>query len=179
MTYYSFLLADGRATIIHDIHPSPQTGRLVWSVRPAEPGEQPTEWNCWAHASTFSGSMTVCKRRSDAGLQTRLVRGWVPAEERIRGWITSPVEHGEQPTEGRMMTVRALVYDGALIPGWAPGYMQRTPQHPDEVLDADSLMVWEPQPDGVYRLGDRCIRVTLDASGSVVYVEPESAEKTT
>lgn len=117
-------------------------------------------------------------------LQVRYVRGEVEVEELRRAWITSPTDpFGPIPTKPQYRTVKALLYDGALIPGYSPGYVQQKVDRPEEVLDSDALPVWEwlggipwgehyyVGPDGNY------IMVFRDSSGSVVSVTRVTEEE--
>lgn len=116
-------------------------------------------------------------------METRLVRGWLSAEERQLAWLTSRSDVDRpMPTECRVAVVRQLVHDGALVPV-APGYMQRALTS-DEILDADELVQFEwiePQPPstsyatvGYFSRPDqpgKVYRVWSDTSGSVSGVE--------
>lgn len=117
------------------------------------------------------------KTRTDDGLQTRLVRGRVPVEQLQFAWITQATDPvGEWPTRDRVLTARALLYDGLLIPGFAPGYAESHVQHPDEVLDLDQVPAWElveliDDYSAVYQHDGRRILVHQDFSGSATGVD--------
>jgi hypothetical protein len=111
-------------------------------------------------------------------LSTRYVRGWVPAEERQRAWIAQPTDpHHEFPKEGKQMVVKALLCDGAILPGYPPGYTQVAVSD-ETVLEESDTPHWQPVDltgtqvgEGVgqiFTYDNKLISAVMDYSGSVV-----------